>query len=203
MTKALIVVDMQNDFMPGGALGVEGAFEIVDPILQLMSDYQHKIATVDWHPVNHCSFAKTHPGKKVGDTVLVQGKKQHLWPVHCVQNTHGAEFTAGFSQDQFERVFHKGTDPSIDSYSAFYDNAHDKSTGLTAYLRQHHITHVVLVGLAFDYCVFYSALDGRRDGFEVTVIPSLSRSIDTSIEAQERIRKTLLQHGVIIQSALA
>ncbi len=201
MTKALIVVDMQNDFMPSGALGIDGAFEIVEPIVQLMPHYRHTIATIDWHPANHCSFASSHPGKKVGDTVLVQGKKQRLWPIHCVQNTHGADFTPGFSKEQFDAIFHKGTDPSIDSYSAFYDNAHDKSTGLTAYLRKHHITHVVLVGLAFDYCVYYSALDGQRDGFEVTVIPSLSRSIDTSPAVQEKIRKTLLQHRVIIQSA--
>ena len=192
MTKALIVVDMENDFLPGGALGVPGGFEIVEPILQLMKKFSHVIATLDWHPKNHCSFAASHPGKKVGDEIEIKGRVQHLWPVHCVQNTKGAELAPGFSKDQFEAIFHKGTDPAIDSYSAFYDIAHEKSTGLTEYLRKHNITHVVIVGLAFDYCVFYSALDARRDGFDVTVMPALSRCIDPS-KQNEVIEKLRLQ----------
>jgi nicotinamidase/pyrazinamidase len=199
VTQALIVVDMQNDFMPGGALGVKGAFEIVKPILELMPKFSHCIATLDWHPKNHCSFAATHPGKKVGETIQIRSQDQRLWPVHCVQNTHGADFTPGFSKDQFDAIFHKGTDPSIDGYSAFYDNAHEKSTGLTAYLHKHGITQVVLVGLAFDYCVFYSALDARRDGFEAAVIPTLSRSIDNSPAEQKKILEALQLQGVAFQ----
>ncbi len=196
MTKALLVVDMQNDFMPGGALGVKGAFEIAHPIQKLMPKFSHIIASQDWHPKNHCSFAATHPGKKVGDTIQIRGQAQHLWPVHCVQNTKGAEFAPGFSKEQFEAIFHKGTDPSIDGYSAFYDNAHEKSTGLTAYLHKHHITQIVLVGLAFDYCVFYSALDARRDGFEVTVLPEFCRSINTSPAEHKKILETLQSQDV-------
>jgi nicotinamidase/pyrazinamidase len=196
VTKALIVVDMQNDFMPGGALGVAGAFEIVEPILKLMSKYSHVLATLDWHPSHHCSFAASHPGKKIGETVAIRGKLQRLWPVHCVQNTRGADFAPGFSKDQFEAVFHKGVSPAIDGYSAFYDNAHEQSTGLTDYLHRHFITHVTLVGLAFDYCVLYSALDARGDGFDVTVIPSLCRSIDPSMT--EHNKEIMRQQGIHI-----
>lgn len=180
MTKALIVVDMQSDFLPGGALGVPGGSEIINPILQLMKKFPYVIATLDWHPKNHCSFAASHPGKKVGDEIEIKGRVQHLWPPHCVENTKGAQLAPGFSQEQFDAIFHKGTDPNIDGYSAFYDNAHEKSTGLTEYLRKHSITHVVVVGLAFDFCVFYSALDALGDGFDVAVMPELSRCIEPS-----------------------
>jgi nicotinamidase/pyrazinamidase len=199
---ALIVVDMQNDFMPGGSLGVKGADEIVLPILGLMQKFPHRIATLDWHPKNHCSFAVNHPAKKVGDTIEIKGHSQRLWPVHCVQNSPGAKFTKGFSEDQFNMIFRKGSDPTIDSYSTFYDNGHKKSTGLTDYLHKHHITHVTFVGLTFDYCIFYSALDARRDGFKVTVIPALSRAIDTSDIKQQETLKLLRLYGVVLDISM-
>lgn len=135
---------------------------------------------------------------QVGDTVMIRGKAQRLWPVHCVEKSKGANFTPGFSQDQFEAVFHKGTDPLIDSYSAFYDNVHEKSTGLSAYLRGRHITHVVLIGIALEYCVLYSALDALAEGFSVAVIPNLCRAIDAS--KVSRTLDTLRRHGVEIRS---
>ncbi len=178
--KALLVIDMQNDFITGGgALAVPGGNEIIQPILNLMLQFKHRIATLDWHPKNHCSFTS-------------------LWPPHCIQGTHGADFAPGFSKDQFEKIIHKGTDPSIDSYSAFYDNDHKTSTGLTAYLRSHHLTHITIVGVALDYCVYYSALGARKDGFEVTVILSLTRSIDPSPSNQKKIISSMEQCGVNI-----
>lgn len=196
MTKALLVVDMQNDFMPGGALGVSGGFEIVEPILKLMPKFSHVVASLDWHPKNHCSFAASHPGKMVGDTIEIRGQKQRLWPVHCVANTVGAEFTSGFSKEQFQAVFHKGTSLDIDGYSAFYDNAHQKSTGLTEYFRKQGITHIVIVGVALDYCVLFSALDAKHDGFAVTVLKDFCRSIDLSQE--KKILETLALQGVVV-----
>src|SRR5262245_32023345 len=121
--KALIVVDMENDFMPTGALSVKGGDEVIPLINELMKQFPLVVASKDWHPPNHCSFAKTHPGKKVGDSVEIQGRKQILWPVHCVQNTPGAEFVKGLDQKPIAKVFLKGTDPNINGYSAFYDNA--------------------------------------------------------------------------------
>lgn len=199
---ALIVSNMQNDFMPGGTLSVQGASEIAPLILKLIPKYSHRIAIMDWHPKNHCSFAANHPGKKVGDIIEIRGQSQRLWPVHCVQNTQGAAFAKGFSEDQFNVVFHKATDSAIDSYSAFYDNGHKKSTGLTDYLYKHHMTHLVLVGLTFDYCIFYSALDARRDGFKVTVIPALCRSIDHSSERQQETLKLLGLYGVALDRSI-
>lgn len=196
--KALLVIDMQNDFMPGGSLGIPGASEIIEPIVKLMPTFSHCIATQDWHPLHHCSFAASHPGKRVGDTVVIEGRPQRLWPIHCVQNTWGAELAPGFSKDQFEAVFHKGTNPSIDGYSGFYDNAHLQSTGLTFYLKSHHITQVTIVGVAFDYCVLYSALDARRDGFEVEVRIDLCPAIDASAEGIRKVMDQMEVAGIEI-----
>jgi nicotinamidase/pyrazinamidase len=178
LTKALVVVNMQNDFMPGGALVVKGASEIVQPILQLMSRFSHRIALLNWHPKNYIGFAANHPGKKVGDTILIRGQLQHLWPVHCLQNTHGADLAQGFKKEQFEAVFHNG------------------ATALKAYLHTHHITHITFVGLAFDYSIFYSALEARRDGVGVAVITKLCRSIDPSPAREQETIKILKLYGV-------
>ncbi len=176
--KCLVVVDIQNDFMPEGALGVKGAHEIVPIINSLMPKFPLVVATKDWHPPNHCSFAATHPGKKVGDTVEIQGQTQILWPVHCVRNTPGAEFTPSLDTAFFSSIFYKGTDPEVDSYSAFYDNAHHRSTGLAEYLKTHAVTEVYLAGLTTEYCVLYSALDALDEGFKVSILLDACRGIN-------------------------
>ncbi len=176
--KALLIVDIENDFMPGQALGVKGADELIPIINELIPKFSLVVAALDWHPENHCSFAATHPGKKVGDEITIQGMKQHLWPIHCVQNTFGSQFPPAFDHEKIAAIFHKGTDPQIDSYSAFFDNAHKRSTGLSEYLKKHHVKEVTLVGIATDYCVLYSALDAIDQGFQVTIIKAACRGIN-------------------------
>ncbi len=176
--KALIVVDMQNDFMPGGALGVPGADQLVPLINQLILAFPYSIATQDWHPPKHISFASNHPGKKSGDSISVSDLPQMLWPVHCVQNTRGAEFVAGLDTSRFSAIFHKGTDAEIDSYSTFFDNARLKETGLSAYLRKAEVQDLYFAGVATDYCVLYSVLDALDQGFTATVIMDACLGID-------------------------
>ena len=176
--RALLVVDLQNDFMPGGALGIKGADEIIPLINQLMLKFPLVVASMDWHPANHCSFAKSHPGKKIGDVISIDGSTQVLWPVHCVQNSPGAKLTSALKKDLITKIFHKGTDPYIDSYSAFYDNARRKSTGLTKFLKEKKVSEIFIAGLTTDYCVVYSAIDALDEGFAVTVIQDACRGID-------------------------
>ena len=175
---ALILVDLQNDFIPGGALAVADG----DAVILIANDVQRAfdliVATQDWHPANHGSFAANHPGKKIGDVIELNGLPQILWPVHCVQNTRGAEFAPGLNTDRITQVFRKGTDPAIDSYSTFFDNAHRRSTGLADFLRARGVTHVYLMGLATEYCVKFSALDARQLGFNVHVIEDGCRGVN-------------------------
>lgn len=178
MKAALIVVDMQNDFMPGGALGVPGADQLIPLINQLILLFPLTVGTLDWHPKDHISFADNHPGKKIGDTILVSDLPQTLWPVHCVQNTAGAQFATGLNISRFAAVFHKGTDPKIDSYSTFFDNARLKETGLSDYLRKARIEDLYFAGVATDYCVLYSVLDALDQGFKAHVIMDACRGID-------------------------
>lgn len=176
--KALVAVDLQHDFMPGGALPVQGGDKVVPIINQLQPRFELVVATQDWHPAGHCSFAGNHPGKKPGDRVLINGLEQILWPVHCVQGSWGAEFHKDFDRTRVAQVFHKGTDPLIDSYSTFFDNARLRHTGLEAFLRDRGVEHVFLAGLALDYCVLYSAMDSLRLGFTTSVIVDACRGID-------------------------
>lgn len=196
--KALVIVDMENDFMSTGALGVKRADEVIPIINELMKQFSLVVATKDWHPPNHCSFAKTHPGKKVGDTIDIQGRKQILWPVHCVQNTPGAEFVKGLHTKSIAQVFFKGTDPNIDSYSAFYDNARQKSTGLAEYLKSQGVTHIYLAGLTTEYCVLYSALDALEEGFQVTVVADACRGINLKPGDDERALVKIAAEGGIV-----
>jgi nicotinamidase/pyrazinamidase len=178
MKKALLLVDLQNDFFPGGALPVKEGDAILPVINKLLEkDWELVIASVDWHPVNHGSFATTH-GKKEGDVITLEGLKQTLWPVHCVQNTPGAQFAPGWETNKIDTIFYKGTDQNIDSYSTFFDNGHRKSTGLEQYLKKNSVTDIYLVGLATDYCVKYSALDAKKLGFNTFVILDGCRGID-------------------------
>jgi nicotinamidase/pyrazinamidase len=176
--NALIIVDLQNDFLPGGALAVPHGDEVIPIANELQRKFEVVLATQDWHPPNHGSFAANHPGKKPGDRVILDGIEQILWPVHCVQNTHGAEFAPSFDISRIAHVFHKGTERNIDSYSTFFDNAHRRHTGLGQYLEKRRIKKIYLMGLALDYCVKYSALDARELGLNTHVILDGCRGIE-------------------------
>ena len=176
--EALILIDLQNDFMPGGALAVPAGDEVVAVANEMIGLFDLVVATRDWHPADHSSFAVNHPGHEPGEVIELDGLAQVLWPVHCVQNTFGAELVRGLDSSGIQHVFFKGTDPSIDSYSAFFDNAHRRATGLGDYLKDRGVDHVYLMGLATDYCVQFSALDAVKLGFRTTVIEDGSRGVE-------------------------
>ncbi len=175
---ALIIVDWQNDFVPGGALGVADGRAVVPLANRLMQQFDLVVATQDWHPADHVSFAVNHPGKKPGDVIEWQGISQILWPVHCVQNTPGAALVAEFDATRVNRIFYKGTDRDIDSYSAFFDNGHRRATGLGDFLKQSDVDRIYCMGLATDYCVKYSVFDARSLGFDVCVIEDGCRGVN-------------------------
>lgn len=193
--EALIVIDMQNDFCPGGALAVGGGDEIVAGINALMDEFQVKVLTQDWHPGNHKSFAANHEGKAPFETVEMPYGTQVLWPVHCVQGTHGAAFHRELRTDPADLILRKGFRPAIDSYSGFFENDRTTPTGLEGYLRTRGATKLTLVGLATDFCVNYSALDAARLGFEVTVVEKLCRAIDLE-GSLSAARKSMREAGV-------
>jgi nicotinamidase/pyrazinamidase len=176
--KALIIVDVQNDFLPGGPLAVRNGDEVIPVANRLSARLDLVVATQDWHPPDHGSFAANHPGKRPGEVIDLNGIEQILWPVHCVQDTPGAAFAGAFDTSRVECVFHKGTDPGIDSYSTFFDNARRKSTGLADYLRERGVRSVYLLGLATDYCVKFSALDAVELSFETFVIEDGCRAVE-------------------------
>lgn len=178
--KALLLIDIQNDFIPGGTLAVPGGDEIIDVVNKLQSHFDLVIATQDWHPANHKSFASQHAGKQEFEVIELGGLSQVLWPEHCVQGTNGAAFYPKLLMNRVEAIFRKGTDASIDSYSGFYDNGHLKSTGLADYLKGKGITDVYLVGLAGDYCVYFSAKDAIAEGFQTYLIEDAIRSINSN-----------------------
>ena len=157
--KALILVDIQNDFLPGGALAVAGGDEIVSLANRLMEDFEIVVATQDWHPPDHGSFAASHPGKEVFESIDLHGLPQTLWPVHCVRDIPGSEFAPGLDVRRITRVFQKGTRPEVDSYSGFHDNGHRHSTGMADWLREQGVTQLTVCGLATEYCVKFTALD--------------------------------------------
>jgi nicotinamidase/pyrazinamidase len=180
--KALIIVDVQNDFLPGGALAVPDGDQVIPVINQLSQDFDLVFTTQDWHPANHCSFAASYPDKKIGDRILIDGQEQILWPVHCVQNTHGAELAAGL----YPKVIaggvriSKGTDERVDSYSGFFENQRRRATGLETLLRQRGADDLTIVGLATDYCVKATVLDACELGFVVTVHKNACRAVNLS-----------------------
>ena len=180
MTAALIVIDMQNDFCPGGALAVTGGSDIVDGVNARMAGFSAVILTQDWHPAGHSSFASSHPGAQAMDMTDMPYGPQVLWPDHCVQGSTGARFHAGLTTDAADLILRKGMNPAIDSYSAFFENDHQTPTGLDGYLRTRGITAVTLVGLALDFCVNFSAVDAARLGYCVRVETALCRGIDVS-----------------------
>jgi nicotinamidase/pyrazinamidase len=176
--KALILVDIQNDFLPGGALAVPRGDEVVPVANRVQPAFDLVVATQDWHPAGHGSFASTRPGRKPGDLDELAGLPQVLWPDHCVQGSRGAEFAPGLEMNRVETIFRKGTDPGIDSYSGFFDNGHRKSTGLGDYLRGRGATDVYVLGLATDYCVKFTALDARKLGFRTFLVQDGSRGVE-------------------------
>jgi nicotinamidase/pyrazinamidase len=174
----LLVIDVQNDFCPGGALAVPLGDEVIAPIHRIAPRFEHIILTQDWHPSNHFSFAASHPGKQPYDSVEVTYGTQTLWPAHCVQGTRGAEFHPALELTQAELILRKGFRPQIDSYSAFFENDRTTPTGLAGYLKERGFARVFLAGLAYDYCVGYSALDARRLGLPAFVLRDACRAID-------------------------
>ncbi len=177
-TDALVVIDVQNDFCPGGALEVPNGDEVLAPINGLTERFRHVLLTQDWHPADHVSFASMHEGREPFEVVGLDYGPQVLWPDHCVQGTAGAEFHAGLEVDSAELVIRKGYRRTIDSYSALFENDHHTPTGLAGYLRDRGFERLFMAGLATDYCVAYSALDGRQEGFAVFVVEDACRGID-------------------------
>ena len=176
--QALIIVDMQNDFCPGGALAVAGGDEIVPLVNALARHFDHVILTQDWHPAGHSSFASSHPGRQPFESLEMSYGPQTLWPDHCVQGTPGARFHRDLDLDRAELVIRKGFRASVDSYSTFFENDHSTPTGLAGYLRERGIERVSLAGLATDFCVAYSALDAVKLGFSAEVVLPACRAID-------------------------
>lgn len=195
--EALIIVDVQNDFCPGGALGVAGGDEIVGGINSLMSTFQSIILTQDWHPAGHSSFASEHPGKSPMETTEMPYGTQVLWPDHCVQGSEGAGFHPDLQVDTAQLIIRKGFRKQVDSYSAFFENDHKTPTGLEGYLRSRNIEKLTLVGLATDFCVAYSATDGAALGFEVEVNEKLCRGIDVN-DSLAQSRAVMRAAGVVL-----
>ena len=205
--KALILVDIQNDFLPGGALAVPDGDAVIPVANKLQSAFPVVVATQDWHPANHGSFAASHPGKKVFEQIELNGLPQTLWPVHCVQNTTGAELARALVRERIAKVFPKGTDPNIDSYGGLFDNGHRRSTGLGEWLKAQRVTEVFVCGLATDYCVKFTALDAAKMGFKTHLIEDASRGVNlrpddvrNAIEEMKRAGVVVMQSGGILKT---
>jgi nicotinamidase/pyrazinamidase len=199
--KALILIDLQNDFCPGGALEVKDGDKVIPIANMLMEHFDLIIATKDWHPADHGSFAANHPWRKPGQVIDLNGLPQVLWPIHCVQESFGAEFVRNLNHEKITRVFYKGTDPGIDSYSAFFDNAHRKDTGLGDYLREKNVDEVYIMGLATDYCVKFSALDAVELGFSTNLVIDGCRGVELNEGDIEKAIEEMKEMGVkLLQS---
>jgi nicotinamidase/pyrazinamidase len=196
--KTLILVDLQNDFLPGGALAVPRGDAVVPVANHVQRHFELVLATQDWHPPDHGSFAANHPGKKVGDVIELDGISQILWPVHCVRNTPGADFAPGFDRGRVAEVFRKGVDTNIDSYSAFFDNGHRRGTGLADYLAERGVKDIHLLGLATDYCVKFTALDGRELGLGVHVIADGCRGVNLKPGDDQKALEEMRERGVVV-----
>ena len=194
--KALVIIDVQNDFIPGGTLEIPNGDMIVPLINRLQKYYDLVVATQDWHPQNHKSFASNHPDKRPFDKIEVNGISETLWPDHCVQGSKGAEFHPDLDTNKIAAIFRKGMDPEIDSYSGFYDNGHKVSTGLSGYLKEKGITEIHFCGLAADICVYYTIKDALKEGFSATLIEDASRPL--SYDAFATIKKELKKLGADI-----
>jgi nicotinamidase/pyrazinamidase len=198
--RCLIVVDLQNDFLPGGALPVPDGDKVIPVINQLQPRFPLVVATQDWHPPNHGSFAVNHPGKKIFEQIELNGLRQTLWPVHCVQNTNGAALAATLNRERIANVFQKGTDPGFDSYSGFFDNGHRKSTGMGEWLRTQNVSEVFVCGLATDYCVKFTAFDAVHMGFATHLIADACRGVNLQPEDAAAAIEQMKRAGVGIEN---
>lgn len=196
--NALILVDIQNDFLPGGALAVPEGDAVIAVCNAIRDRFDLVVATQDWHPRNHGSFEANHPGHAVGQVINLNGLQQILWPIHCVQNTPGAQFAKDLRMVPTDRVFQKGADPAIDSYSGFFENGHRKSTGLDAFLKNKSVTDVFVAGLATDYCVKFTALDARSLGYNVHLVVDACRGVDLQPGDVDAAIEEMQEAGVII-----
>ena len=194
--SALILVDIQNDFLPGGSLAVAEGDKVVPIANQLISQFDLVVATQDWHPPNHISFADNHPGRKPFETLDLQGLRQTLWPDHCVQHTGGACFAPGLDTRRILKVFPKGTNPALDGYSGFFDNARRQATGMAAWLRDRGVTTVTVCGLAIDYCVRATALDAVAEGFKVRLVLEGCRGVNVSPGDADRALEDMVRVGI-------
>lgn len=197
--RTLVIIDVQNDFTPGGSLEVEDGDLVVPVINQIMKKFDLVVATQDWHPQNHASFASNHDGKQAFETIDLNGMEQTLWPDHCVQGSVGAEIHPDLDIRRVEAIFRKGTDPQIDSYSAFFDNGHLKRTGLAGYLREKGAHELYFCGLAADICVYFTIRDALQEGFSATLIEDAAKPLQH--KKYREIKEELLKDGVqVIQS---
>jgi nicotinamidase/pyrazinamidase len=202
MTTALLTIDVQNDFCPGGALAVSGGDEILPLVNGWQQDYTVRVFTQDWHPADHSSFADNHSGKQPYEMIDMPYGPQVLWPRHCVQGSSGAEFHEGLQLDPADLIIRKGFRPEIDSYSAFFENDKTTATGLAGYLRERGVTDVALCGLATDFCVYYSAIDAIKQGFGATLLLDGCRGIDLN-GSMDAALSDMVSQGVVISSNTA
>ena len=191
--KTLIIVDVQNDFIPGGALAVPEGDQVVPIINEMLYKFDLVVATQDWHPMDHKSFAANHENKEVFEIIELNGLQQKLWPNHCIQNSPGADFHSDLEIKPIEAIFRKGMNPEIDSYSGFYDNGHKKTTGLAGYLKEKGAEDLYFCGLAADICVYFTILDALKEGFSTTLIENAAKPLDAS--GFEDIKKEIIQRG--------
>ena len=200
--KALILVDIQNDFVTGGALEVPQGETIIPTVNALQEHFDLIVATKDWHPEEHGSFAENHPNKTPGQVIDLNGLTQVLWPVHCVQDTEGAEFVESLNMSKVAMIFVKGTDVGIDSYSGFFDNGHKKATGLGDYLKEKGVKDVYVVGLAADYCVKFTAMDAKDLGFNTHLIKDATKGVNLNEGDVEQAIKDMSAKGIhIVESS--
>jgi len=192
--KTLVIVDVQNDFMPGGSLEVPFGDEVAAVINSIQDKFDLVVATQDWHPANHVSFASNHPGKKPFDKIELYDEEQVLWPDHCVQGTPGAMFYPGLDSGRFSAIFRKGMNPEVDSYSGFFDNRRMISTGLAGYLKEKGAGEIHFCGLAADICVLYTMYDALREGFQAILIEDASRPLD--IRSFGKLKKQITEQGI-------
>jgi nicotinamidase/pyrazinamidase len=197
--KALIIVDVQNDFLPGGALAIPDGDAVIPAINKIMPHFNLIVATQDWHPPNHMSFASNHDGLKPFEKIVINGREQVLWPDHCVQGTIGAELADGLQGNPIEALFRKGTDPRIDSYSGFFDNDHRTRTGLSGYLREKGATELYFCGLAADICVYFSVRDALSQGFRSYILEEATQPLSSDAFAQI---KKMIPHAIFSASRL-
>lgn len=198
MKSALLLVDIQNDFLPGGALAVKDSEKILSTVQSLMSKFEWVFATRDFHPADHESFASMHSGRAVGEVIDLHGLDQLLWPDHCVQGSHGSEFSEQIDTHKINRVFVKGTDPKVDSYSGFFDNGRKNSTGMDEYLKNEGFQRLYVVGLATDFCVKFTVLDALSLGFEVVVIEDGCKGVNLQAEDHEKALREMEDAGATV-----